>query len=117
MIYRDNATFTSKKHNMAFDMLAARTSVIRVAKLFGSSRIIVHSLGTVIRTNKQEYLSTHPDRATKGNVTETRPLIYSHAIMPAVLAGSSSFQTPPRFKPDDKKTRFETVISMCYFLF
>ena len=48
------------EHNRAFGMLAARTSVIHIAKVFGSSRITVHSL---VRRYKQTGISIDAPRS------------------------------------------------------
>ena len=95
-------------------MLAARTSVIRVAKLFGYSRVIVHSL---VRRYKYKTGRSNdaPRSGDVSNGIETISLIYSHAFTPAVLAGNYNFQTQPRFKPNDKKQDSRSMISMCYF--
>ena len=49
-----------KEHNRPFDILAARTSVIRMTKLFGCSRVIFHSL---VRRNKQIGISMDVPRS------------------------------------------------------
>ena len=53
------------EHNMAFGMLVARNSVIRVAKLFGSFRIIGPSL---VKRYKQTGISI--DASRSGDVSQ-----------------------------------------------
>ena len=89
-------------------MLAARTSAIA---LLSCSRIIVHSL---VRRYKQTAISIDAPRL--GAIIETKPFIYSHAFMPAVVAGNYSVQTPPRFKPDKKKQDSRPMILRVIFM-
>ena len=67
-------------------MLAAGTSVMRVAMLFGCPRVTVHSI--VKRYNQTENTIDLAGRATKA---ETEPLNYSHEFAPAALAGNCNF--------------------------
>ena len=95
------------KHKRDFCMLAARTSAIALS----CSRIIVHSL---VRRYKQTAISIDAPRS--GAIIETKSFIYSHAFMPAVVAGNYSVQTPPRFKPDKKKQDSTPMILRVIFM-
>ena len=88
-------------------MLATRTSVICIAKLFPCFRVIVHNL---VQTDRNIYRHTQIGRS------QTRPLICSHSFTPAVQADNCNFQPPIWFKPGDWKHDSRHMIFMGFFL-